>query len=308
MKYNSNPTFEFPNQVSPRYIEPLLIQLQYGQRYSTSQFVDLLRSNGLDVQGNQIALDNMIVWSLAGLGQVEKRKTGRFTKNIFRLTELGKQLIDIYSTNTELFYDLIHFLFYSTYRRSNDIQRSRFWLYAGVCNTLWQDAPAPIDNLELTNRLQIESHIAFPGFDPSFSERSVRGVFPWLQTLAPSFLSRPGAKSQLYSARRSHSTPQLFHLATDLIYTTVEGLQYGSSLAVNERHIEAICKACLLDTDRFWEMTDLTKMSINGFEIRQGQWGTSIALEGSPTWITLPDFLQEKAQEVMDEFTDGDEE
>jgi hypothetical protein len=242
----------------------------------------------------------MLTWSLVGLGKIEKRGTGYFKKNIFWLTELGKQLVDTYSTNSELFYDLIHFIFYSTYRRSGDIRRGRFWLYASVCDRLWQEAPAPTDKSALTNRLQIEVRAAFPAYEPSFSEQAVGGVFSWLQTLVPPFLSKQG--TQLFSARRSYCTPQLFHLATTLIYTTVEGLQYGASLAVNERHIEAICKACLLHTEHFWNMADLTRMTVNGYEMRRGQWGTSIALEGPPAWITLPDFSNEKAQENISEF------
>ncbi len=124
--------------------------------------------------------------------------------------------------------------------------------------------------------------------------------------LVPPFLSRQGTK-QLTSVRRSFCTPQLFYLATDLVYTTVEGLQYGVSLSINERHIEAICQACLLDTDHFWHMADLTQMTINGYELRRGQWGTSVALAGPPTWITLPDFSHETAQEDIIELEDGDE-
>ena len=300
MTQKSNPSFQFCNTVSPRYLEPLFLQLSFGQGYSTAQFTGLLHSNGLDVKGNGIALYNMLTWSLAGLGKIEKRGTGYFKKNIFWINELGKQLVDTYSTNPELFYDLMHFLFYSTYRRSGDIRRGRFWLYASVCDRLWQEAPALTDKSALTNRLQIEIRVAFPGYDPSFSERSVGGVFSWLQTLVPPFLSKQGI--QLYSVRRSYCTPQLFHLATALIYTTVEGLQYGASLAVNERHIEAICKACLLHTEHFWYMADLTQMTVNGYEMRRGQWGTFIALEGPPAWITLPDFSNEKAQENISEF------
>jgi len=51
-------------------------------------------------------------------------------------------------------------------------------------------------------------------------------------------------------------------------------------------------------------MVDLAKMSIRGYDIRKGQWGTSIALEGPPAWIDLPDFAGE-AQGVDAE---GDEE
>src|SRR5947209_20557130 len=107
MVQNENPSFEFNNQVAPRYVEPLFLQLQYGHWYSTSQFIGLLHSNGLDVKGNGIASNNMSTWSLAGLGEVEKREAGYLKKNIFRLTKLGKQLVDTYSTNTELFYDLM---------------------------------------------------------------------------------------------------------------------------------------------------------------------------------------------------------
>jgi len=305
MVQNDDPSFQFNNEVSPRYIEPLLIQLHYGQGYSTAQFIDLLRMSGLAIKGNGIASSNMSTWSLAGLGELEKQGTNQNSKNIFRLTELGKQLVDTYSTNKELFYELMHFLFYSTYLRSGNIKKGRFWLYASVCDGLWQEAPAPTEKSALTNRLQIESRDAFPNYDPSFSEQSVGGIFFWLQTLVPPFLSRQGTKGQLYSKRRSYCTPQLFHLATDLVYTTVEDMQYGASLAINERHIEAICKTCLLDTEQFWYMADLTQMTINGYELRRGQWGTSIALEGSPTWITIPDFSNEKAHEEINEFEDG---
>lgn len=307
MTLSTNPSFQFHNEVSPRYLEPLFLQLEYDQWYSTRQFIGLLRSSGLSVKGNGIAYYNMLTWSLAGLGEIEKGRTRPVKKNLFRLTELGKQLIETYSTNTGLFYDLIHFLFYSTYQRSSDARRGCFWLYASTCTALWQNAPAPTATSALTNRLQIESHVAFPGYNPSFSNRSVSAVSPWLQMLVPPFLSRQGTKSQLYSSRRSFCTPQLFHLATDLVYTTLEGLQYGASLSINGRHIEAICQACLLDTDHFWHMADLTQLTINGYELRRGQWGTSIALAGPPTWITLPDFSHETAQEDIIELEDGDQ-
>ncbi len=81
MTQKSNPSFEFHNQVAPRYIEPLLIQLRHGQWYSSAQFTSLLRSNGLDVKGNSIALYNMSTWSIAGLGQIEKSGTSHLKKN-----------------------------------------------------------------------------------------------------------------------------------------------------------------------------------------------------------------------------------
>src|SRR5438270_13507701 len=98
MAQKVNPAFQFYNAVSPRYIEPLFLQLQYGQSYSTTQLVNLLRASGLHVEGNSIVHYNLIAWSFAKLGQTEKSKIGTIRGNLFKLTELGRQLIDTYST------------------------------------------------------------------------------------------------------------------------------------------------------------------------------------------------------------------
>lgn len=116
-------------------------------------------------------------------------------------------------------------------------------------------------------------------------------------------MHKQGPRSELHSKWRNYCTPQLFHLATDLLYST-EGLSYGTSLAMDDEKIAAICRVCLLDPGRFWEMVSLTAMAMREFEVRQGLWGTSLALSGPPRWIELPAF--ESAEE--DEGEDDDEE
>jgi hypothetical protein len=303
MRAKSKPGFKFSNEISPRYIEPLLLHVEYGEWYDTEELKEILRANGLDVEGSFIVNYNTMAWSLTGLGHTRREKYGRSTSKVFQLTRLGKQVIDTYSTNQPLFFDLMHYFFYSAWHRSKDDSRVRFWLYSSVCDALWSDAPAKTDSFALTNRLQLESREAFPDYDPTFSERSVRAVFPWLGALTPAFLIKSEAAPQLSSNRRSYCSPQLFHLATDLVYT-LEGLRYGTSMAIDERHIAAVCRVCLLDSAGFWRMADLTKMTIRGYDIRKGQWGTSIALEGPPTWIDLPDFeggVEETNDEVEEE-------
>jgi|GEM_PF-2431305 len=303
------PVFEFNNQVSPRYIEPLFLQIEEGRWYGTSDLRRLLWDNGLELEGTGIIGHNVNAWSLIGLTK-SRAKEGRMKLKESILTPLGKQLIDTYGTNQALFYDFLHFLFYSAWQRSQDLQMARFWLYERVCDVLWNEAPAQTDSKGLTIRLQNESRQAFPDYKPSFPIQSVQGVFPWLGALQPAFLSPCGTRSQLCSERRSHCTPQLFHLAIDLLYTT-SNLRYGTALAVSDEHIEAVCRTCLLHTERFWSMADLTQMSIRGFEIKRGQWATSIALAGPPTWISLPDFTSEAGDEgleVEDEESEGEDE
>lgn len=293
-------SFEFKNQLVPRYIEPLLLQMEYGQWYGSAELRRYLRTGGLDIEGKNIVQAHIVLWSKAGLGEV-KRGEGNY--NLFRLTSLAKQVADLYSTNQELFFDLFHFLFYSAWPRSRNLNQAPFWTYMQASNKLWETAPSKVDTFDLTAQMQAESRIAFPGQSPAFSERAVRSILVWLQALTPPFMHKQGPRSELHSKWRNYCTPQLFHLATDLLYST-EGLSYGTSLAMDDEKIAAICRVCLLDPGRFWEMVSLTAMAMREFEVRQGLWGTSLALSGPPRWIELPAF--ESAEE--DEGEDDDEE
>jgi hypothetical protein len=296
-------SFQF-NNTSPRYIKPLFIHLQYGRWYSMTNLINILNTNGLNVAGKHIASYNSLTWAIIGLGRLRIGQKGDGSKSMFTLTELGRYMIDIYSTNEGLFYDLIHFFFYTNYYLGNN-KKSGFWIYPQICQKIWDKAPSSVNTLSLTNMLQIEFREQFPGSDPGFNDRSVQGVFPWLQVLSPPFLTKN--RNHLYSQRRAYCTPQLFHLATDLVYTIIEGVQYGTWLAISGQRIETICKACLLDPEQFWHMLDLTQMMVQGFEVRQGQWETSIMLAGPPTWITLPDFSREEQTEFETQADEGEE-
>jgi hypothetical protein len=290
-------SFKFKNHVSPRYIEPLFLQIEPNEWYSSTELQQQLRDSGLDVEGSDIVRANMATWSKIGLGEVQRQGPGR--PNLFRLSPLGKQIAALYSTNRVLFFDVMHYLFYSAWRRSHHIDHAPLWLYAEICDILWQEAPSKMDVTRLTSRLQNESRQAFPDQDPTFPRQSVRSVFPWLSELTPPFLSPCGSRSELCSERRGYCTPQLFHLAVDLAYHEA-GLSYGTSLAIDDRQIEAISRVCLLDPDRFWDMASLADMAMREFEVRQGQWGTSLALSGPPRWIDLPDFGKPEEEDEED--------
>lgn len=286
--------FEFSNQVSPRYIEPLFLQLELGVWYTSTELQQQLRDSGLDVAGKKIIQANTVFWRKVGLGEIQRQRPG--LPNLFRLSPFGKQVGELYSTNRTLFFDVMHYLFYSAWRHSRHINQAPFWLYAEVCDTLWQEAPAKMDSMGLTSRMQSESRKTFPEHDPVFPVQSVRAVFPWLGELTPPFLSPCGSRPELYSERRRYCTPQLFHLAVDLIYHEA-GLGYGTSLAIDDHQITTISRTCLLDPERFWDMASLADMTIRELEVRHGQWGTSLALTSPPRWIELPDFVKQEHEE-----------
>lgn len=294
------PNFQFYNQIAPRYTSPLFMQLETNQWYEKPEMQIILQRNGINADGAYIVSRNIETWALLKLGELKINQNRRST---FRLLALGKQLQETYSTNQELFFDLMHYLFYSAWLRSNNPRLGRFWVYAKVCNHLWDIAPSAMDSFGLTSSLQIESKDAFRDFDPKFPERGVRSVYPWLSVLTPQFLKKSSSQRDLASEKREFCSPQLFHLALDLLYNQKQ-LKYGTSMAIGENEIKAICRVCLLDENRFWEMVDRTKMIIRGVEIRRGQYSTSIALEMKPQWIELPDY----SSEVEFDGLDGDEE
>jgi hypothetical protein len=296
---NRRVSFKFDNHLSPYYVEPLLLQIETDTWYTTTELQQQLRDSGLDVQGQSIILTNINYWDKMGLGEKDRQGPGR--SSLFRLGPLGKRLRELYSTNRALFFDIMHYLLYSAWRRSHDISLAPFWLYAEVCDTLWHEAPGDMDAMELTSQLQYECRQTFPEHDPTFPERSVRAIFPWLRELSPPFLSPCSSnRAQLCSERRRYCTPQLFHLAVDLAYHE-SGLAYGTSLAIDDRQIAAISRTCLLDPGGFWDMASLANMGIREFEVRQGQWGTSLALTGPPRWIDLPDFAEQQDAEDEEE-------
>jgi hypothetical protein len=280
--------FEFYNSVAPRYLEPLFLKIEFGEWYSIAQLIDILQRD-LQVGGKEIVLRNVDAWSGLGFGEsrIDKQKAGK--RIYFRISPLGHYLQEIYSTNVELFYDLMHYFFYSTWFRSQDIQRVRFWVYAQVCNELWLNAPTEMDSFKLASKVQSLALDDFPNYNSSISERSIRAGFPWFGKLSPPFLQKLGTKRELTSEKRSYCNPQLFHLAIDLLYTRRQ-LTYGTSLNIDDEIIKEISMTCLLDSERFWEMTERTQMMVKGFEVRKSQWGPTITLSHVPNWIELPDF------------------
>jgi len=295
----SNYNFKFSNQVSPRYIQPLYLKLEHGIWYNSSELRDILRLSFPNIDGKDIVYTNIVTWHLIGLGEYKVEKfQGR--KSIFKLSDLGKQLQETYSTNQELFFELMHFLFFSTWKKNKSPEMGLFWVYSQVCNKLWCNAPSLMDSFELTSVLQQEAQNKFIGYNPGFPERAIRAVFPWLASLTPAFLQKNLTNKAFTSSRRPYCSPQLFHLALDLIYNEKK-LKYGTSMAIGDEEIREICKVCLLDEKQFWEMLDRTKMIIRGVDIRRGQFNTSIALEMKPQWVNLPDFSNEVDFEFMDE-------
>lgn len=293
--------FEFFNQIAPKYIEPLFLKIEFGQWYSIAELINILRTD-LQIGGKEIVFRNVNVWSGIGLGESKVEKHNGSKRIYFQISALGRYLQELYSTNTELFYDLMHYFFYSTWLISKDIRRARFWVYTEVCNELWATAPSEMDSFQLASKIQSLALETFPNYYPSLSQRSTRAGYPWFGKITPPFLKKLGTKSELTSERRNYCTPQLFHLAINLYYIQKQ-LSYGTSLNVDDEIIKQVSMTCLLNPERFWEMAERTQMMIKGFEMRKSQWGPTITLSNAPNWIELPTFEIQESET----YEEGDE-
>lgn len=277
-KYN----FEFKNQFSPIYIEPLFLRLQVDVWYRKSDVVGFLNEMNPELSGKEIVSANILIWN--SLRLIEQQKLNK-TKIEFKLTPLGKIIQEYYGIQKSLFLDLFHFLIISTYDRFPSPYYGRFWVYKKVCRYLYSMGKENISTSELTGILRAEAIETFPDVQPKFPERSVMSIYPWLQALSPPFLKKEG--TSLITQKRETCSPQLLHLTIDFIYTQ-KGIPYGSPLALTPEVLENACQICLIDEKAFFPVLNQAKMMLKGISILPGQFNTSVVLEHAPTWITLP--------------------
>jgi len=76
------PNFQFYNQVTPRFISPLFVQLEADEWYEKSELHSVLQRNGINADLAYIVSRNLETWALLKLGEL-KSSQGR--KSSFRI-------------------------------------------------------------------------------------------------------------------------------------------------------------------------------------------------------------------------------
>lgn len=146
----------------------------------------------------------------------------------------------IISLKPEVRPELVHFLFYTTWKRENSCENTISWSYRQVCSALWERAPVTLTALsnviaeEIRNTIQEIFHC-----DPSFGPKSIRGVKKWVEAVNP-----PAIAGNRF-VQRQFCSPELALLATSWV-TKAEG-DIGVDFLLTPQRREAICRVCLLD-------------------------------------------------------------
>lgn len=154
------------------------------------------------------------------------------------LTDLGEDLIEVSIYDSDLFFELLHWVYTTAYLRNPGPERLISWAYYESSKFLYQSAP--IDSF--SNRKQdIVDEIIYnaersdgPGFeqDPgAFSTKSINGYQKFIEPLNP-----PVLEDNSFTLR-SRVPEELVLLTIDMIYSSpivIETTDYGDLLDLSD--------------------------------------------------------------------------
>ncbi len=214
------------------------------------------------------------------------KKIGIFSREL-RLTELGDKLYKIMYEDETLFYNILHYLFYTQYYFEKKNQAS--WAYNKFVDILYENREideVPKTNFYDTFALKIvnlaKEELHQEGI--SFKGRSVLTLIYWVSSLNPSCISQENNKISF--KLRSFCQPQLFLLAIDYAFKKRKA-EYGSLVLLTDDTRADICKICLIYPESFDSCFDLCKKSFDFVDLSIG-WEKHIRLGREPK---IDDFI-----------------
>lgn len=197
-----------------------------------------------------------------------------------RLTEQGAMLGQLLYSKPDLFAEVMHYLFYSTWNPSDPEQNCFSWSYATTTNLLWSQAQAIIDLKRLANEVEAAARQQFAHVSVSLSDNSMRGVLNWLVPLKPEVIAETGNTRSFM--RRSFCPPELFVFAVDYVYQS-RHILYESNLLIDPDVQETICRVCVLEPEGFERVADYAVLQFPFLKKGMGGgWGRYLLLERAP--------------------------
>jgi hypothetical protein len=186
------------------------------------------------------------------LGLIETTKEG------MHITQRAEVLL---TKRITVQYDLLHYLFYTTWRLEEPTKHARSWFYRTACDDLWNKQSIQLDLdarnalTEQLTRQALEDFQNVPGFSGekiSVGRQTLAGTLEWLRHLKPSVIE--GEKVEEFHRRQACSA-ELFLLALSRS-AQLSGSEVGMDLLLSPQRREEICRLCLLEPLQFDRMLD----------------------------------------------------
>jgi hypothetical protein len=198
-----------------------------------------------------------------------------------RLTDQGGVLCRILYMKPDIFAEVMHYMFYSTWRPQLPEQYCFSWSYATATTLLWSQSQAVIDLKRLANEVEVAASQRFTDAKVSLSDDSIRGVLHWLSPLKPEVIVDSG--NTRHFSRRSFCPPELFVFAVDYVYQC-QNIPYESNLLIDSDIQDMICRVCVLEPESFERVADYAVLQFSFLKRGMGGgWGNYLLLERAPT-------------------------
>lgn len=225
---------------------------------------------------------NLKVLRMLGLTDVDEKTES------WRLTKRGVYLRALAAWNPRTFYDMMHYLYYTTWDFGDRETATFSWTYQTVCNLLWQRRPTIIDGKGLAIEVRDRALHDFELDSVSITDYAVDGVYNWLRVLDPAFAwTDTKSRRRETNAGRPACTPELFLMAVDYLYR-IKNVPHNRPMLMDDDKIAIVCRLCLLDPLKWKSVLNRT---IEQFAIlhRMGSAsGPQLTLERAPRLIVWP--------------------
>ncbi len=225
---------------------------------------------------------NLKVLRTLGLTDVDEKTES------WRLTKRGVYLRALAAWNPSTFYDMMHYLYYTTWDFGDRETATFSWTYQTVSNLLWQRRPTVIDGKGLAIEVRDRALHDFELDSVSITDYAVDGVYNWLRVLDPAFAwTDTKSRRRETNGGRPACTPELFLMAVDYLYR-VKNVPHNRPMLMDEDKIAIVCRLCLLDPLKWKSVLNRT---IEQFAIlhRMGSAnGPQLTLERAPRLIVWP--------------------
>ena len=217
--------FHVLHNARPEYEQDVVDLLSDG---GTSSYDEMLQKGlelGLSI-GSQVRTERMLKDILQPM-----RDLGFVSRQRIELTESGKTLAILSRHKPSLFPEMIHFSYYTAWNHQTPGENCFSWSYRQLCKYLWGQGRIEIDTPAFSSVISSAAIQHFGVTQVSFSSQSVNGILNWLRALSVPVIQELDGDSVF--SRRAFCPPELFVMAVDFVYRTLE-IDYGVNLLLSD--------------------------------------------------------------------------
>ena len=271
--------FHVLHNARPEYEMDVLSLLENGQESTYEAMLSEGQELGLSI-GYQVKTERQLRDVLQLLRSFDLMKS-----RSIQLTLKGQIVAQLAYNNPDLFPEIIHYLYYSTWHSTRETESCFSWSYRTLCNYLWKQGATAEDKPALFSVVSSEASAKFQIQTVSFSTNSVTGILIWLESLNPPVIEYGDKDSKMAFKRRAFCPPELFVLALDFVYRENE-VDYGANLLLNDARRDEICQICLLEPGSFDRVLDYAAAQFDYLEKGLGGgWGHYLTLLRQPKLV-----------------------